>query len=177
MKKIILFLKKKLYRVKGQTMNEAIRNVLTNLNYNYSTLKIDEEENIINLTINLKYGTVDSYIINNKAKKYIEVRNLCSITIPELKRREIAEFIVRTNNILTIGRFDLNMENGDLFFGAANLYDDSLPQSEEVFNNILSFSYQIMEEYVPSVMNIIYTHTLAEKEIFKTNNKVDPSWN
>ena len=49
MKKIIRFLKKKLYRVKGQTMNEAIRNVLTNLNYNYSTLKIDEEENIIDI--------------------------------------------------------------------------------------------------------------------------------
>ena len=177
MRNIVQFFKKKFFVIKGKTMDDVIKKVLTDLNYNYSFLKIDEEENVLKLDITLDYGKVDSYIINNKRQKYIEIRNSCSIIIPELKRKEIAEYITRINNQIVVGKFDLNMENGDLTFGIGSLYDDALPQSESVFKDLLLFPFHIMEKNVPSIMKVIYAETTAKKEFFHIQNKIDPSWN
>ncbi len=176
-KNIIQFIQRKFWKMKDKSMMTIIYRGLNNLSYNFRTLKADEEETVLNLGINLNYGKTDCFITNNKSLRILEIKNFCLNTIPEIKRREIADYIIRINFNLRIGKFDLDFDNGELTYLISYIYDDSLPQSEDIFTKNLSFTFHAMEEYIPGIMNILYANSKAKNEVFKLNKVVDPSWN
>ena len=84
--------------------------------------------------------------------------------VPEGARLAVAETIVRANYGLKVGKFEMDFEEGELRFQAAQiLTEDSLEES--VIDRLLSTTMSMLDMYLPAVLSVIYGNELPKDAI------------
>jgi hypothetical protein len=86
------------------------------------------------------------------------------VRVPEGCRPAIAEALVRANHGLKVGKFELDFDNGDLRFQAAQiLLDDSL--EDETIRRLMGTAMAMLDIYLPAILSVIYGNELPKDAI------------
>ena len=86
------------------------------------------------------------------------------VRVPEGARLAVAETIARANYGLKVGKFEMDFEEGELRFQAAQiLTEDSLEES--VIDRLLSTTMSMLDMYLPAVLSVIYGNELPKDAI------------
>ena len=84
--------------------------------------------------------------------------------VPEDRRKEMAEAVVRANNGLTMGRFDLYMSDGTMEYNSCiPLGDDALTASQ--FDDFLFCALSTTDRYSPAFYRLLYGDDLSPAEV------------
>ena len=90
--------------------------------------------------------------------------SIAPATVPEDKRREMAEFITRANYGMRIGNFEMAFSDGELRYKSSiDVEDDRLSAplvKHMVYPNVL-----MMDKYLPGIMGILYGNKTARQAV------------
>ena len=93
-----------------------------------------------------------------------QVYGCFSVRIPQGSRSDIAEVVARANHGLRVGKFELDMDAGELRFQASQtLTDEEL--DAEVIDRLISTTLTMLDTYVPAVLSVVYGNELPKDAI------------
>ena len=93
-----------------------------------------------------------------------QVYGYSPIRVPEGARRLIAETIARANYGLRVGKFELDCEEGELRFQAAQiLTEDGL--EDDVIGRLMGTTVAMLDLYLPAVLSVIYGNETPQDAI------------
>lgn len=86
------------------------------------------------------------------------------VRVPEGSRPAIAETIARANYGLKVGKFELDIDEGDLRFQAAQiLIDEQL--EDETIRRLIGTTMAMLNAYLPAVLSVIYGNELPKDAV------------
>ncbi len=81
------------------------------------------------------------------------------VRVPIGSRPAVAEAVVRANHGLKVGKFEMDYDEGDLRFQAAQvLVDDDL--ADETIHRLMGTTMAMLNTYLPAVLSVIYGNEL-----------------
>ncbi|APZ93242.1 YbjN domain-containing protein [Fuerstiella marisgermanici] len=84
--------------------------------------------------------------------------------VPEGSRPDIAIAVSRANYGLKVGKFELDMNDGELRYQAALLFDGDLP-ADKVMDRVVYVGLSMMDRYMPAFMSVIYGNEPARDAV------------
>jgi hypothetical protein len=86
------------------------------------------------------------------------------LRVPEGARPAVAETVARANCGLRVGKFELDYDDGEVRFQAAQiLMEDSL--EENVIDRLLGTTMSMLDMYLPAILSVIYGNELPQDAI------------
>ncbi len=128
---------------------EELLHVLDERDIHYST----GEDQSIGTTIR---GDVATYWTAARVEDDLfQVACYSPLRIPEGSRRDIAEAIVRAKHGLRVGRFELDFEDGELFFQVSQILDGEAVGGA-VIDRMIGTAVNMLDVYLPAFMSVVY---------------------
>ena len=150
-------------KMKGKHMNaatERMTEVLRALDWNF---EVDEASEMINAGCKgdngqwrIKLGGLNDFTV--------AILSRFPIDCPEAKRSVCAELLTRINFMMLVGCFEMDYDDGCIFYKTTVPYDGELPQ-HELLNKLLSLNLSTMDRYLPAIMSVIYARTSPAKAL------------
>jgi hypothetical protein len=97
------------------------------------------------------------------------------LMIPKNKRFMICELFTRINFNLCIGSFSLDLNDGEFIYKIGFIGEDTA--TGFVFVQYLKCALNMMDNYIPAIMAVIYANETALKAYNTIENEIDPSEN
>ena len=86
------------------------------------------------------------------------------VRVPAGARPAVAETIARANYNLRIGKFEMDCDEGELRFQAAQiLTEDSL--EDAVIDRLMATTMAMLDRYLPAVLSVIYGNELPKDAV------------
>jgi hypothetical protein len=86
------------------------------------------------------------------------------LRVPEGSRPAIAEAVARANFGLRVGKFEFDIDEGDLRFQASQvMIDDTV--GERVIDRLISTTVAMLDMYLPAFLSVIYGNELPKDAI------------
>ena len=140
---------------------EELIHLLDEREVNYSTN--DEHQSVCT---DLK-GEVAAYRIVahvDAESELFQVYGYSPIRVPEGCRPAIAEAVSRANYGLRVGKFEFNVDEGDLRFQASQaLLSESV--GESVIDRLITTTMAMLDMYLPAFLSVIYGNELPKDAI------------
>jgi hypothetical protein len=140
---------------------EELIHLLDEREVNYSTN--DEHQSVCT---DLK-GEVAAYRIVAQVdaeSELFQVYGYSPIRVPEGSRPAIAEAVARANYGLRVGKFEFNIDEGDLRFQASQaLLSESV--GETVIDRLITTTMAMLDMYLPAFLSVIYGNELPNDAI------------
>ena len=86
------------------------------------------------------------------------------LRVPEGSRPAIAETIARANYGLRVGKFELDVDDGELRFHASQVMTEDTV-GETVIDRLISTTMAMLDMYLPAVLSVIYGNELPKDAI------------
>jgi hypothetical protein len=86
------------------------------------------------------------------------------VDCPEPKRSACAELLTRINFAMALGCFEMDFEDGQLFFKTSIPYGEEPPKQEHL-DNLLSLNMSTMDRFLPAIMQVIYAGVAPAKAL------------
>ena len=93
-----------------------------------------------------------------------QVFGFSPIRIPKGCRPAIAEAVVRANYGLRVGKFELDLDDGELRFQAVQILTDSTLESV-VVDRLIGTTMSMLDMYLPAMLSVIYGNELPRDAI------------
>lgn len=158
-------------------MKTLIKNYLNKNHFKTETVDENESGTLIRTGIALKNANCDVFINIKSDPKLVEITTFLPFIIPQEYRFDVCELIVRLNNLLSVGNFDLDLKNGNLSLKTSFLFNKTLTDFEEIFDLNLYISFHFMNKYIPTIMSIIYSNTSPMEAFNNMENIINPELN
>ena len=93
------------------------------------------------------------------------------VLVPEGCRTAAAETIARANYGLRLGKFELDLDDGEVRFQVSQiLVDDAVGQA--VIDRMIGTTVNMLETYLPALLSVIYANELPKEAIAR----VEAGW-
>jgi hypothetical protein len=93
-----------------------------------------------------------------------QVYGYSPVRVPIGSRPAVAEAVVRANHGLKVGKFEMDYDEGDLRFQAAQiLIDDDL--ADETIHRLIGTTMAMLNTYLPAVLSVIYGNELPKDAV------------
>ena len=158
-------------------MVNTVCEALESVGYRYQKIVEKQIQSVFKLGLAMENGRVDCFIDIRIPDKQVLISAVCPVVIGENKRKPISEFISRANSNLIIGAFDLDFSDGELKYKCNYVYDDTYPQSEEVFLKNLFTSFHMLDKYMPGIMAVLYANLDPRIAISQIEGVTEPTMN
>lgn len=93
---------------------------------------------------------------------------------PPAKRPAIAEFITRANYGLPNGNFEMDFEDGEIRF-KTSMDTEDIELTDAMVRNLVYANVLAMDQYLPGIMNVIYSDMSPDAAINRIENTDDSS--
>ena len=87
-----------------------------------------------------------------------------SLRVPQGSRPAIAEAIARANYGLRVGKFEFEVDEGELRFQASQVMTDDTV-GERVIDRLISTTMAMLDMYLPAFLSVIYGNELPKDAI------------
>lgn len=158
-------------------MISTIENALQEKDLNYTVLHSRPHQKILRLGFSMENGRCDTIIDIRPGSNTVLIYCISPVPVPLNHRQRIAEFITRANFNLILGNFEMDMNNGDVRYKNAFIYDDFQELSDESFLRYLFISLRILDHYLPGIMAVIYGGVTPMQAISAIEDRANPSDN
>ncbi len=158
-------------------MRNTIEQALHSHQLRYHAIVDKDIQTIFKLGVEMDNGRYDCIVDIRPQESQVLIYINSSNLIPVGARVKTAEFITRANYGLIMGNFELDFEDGEVRYKNSYIYDDTFPNSEEVFIRYLFTGLHMIDRYVPGIMSVIYANVTPEAAINQIENVSNPSLN
>lgn len=113
----------------------------------------DDEKGLFRLVFEGKHGDIRVLIVveENLAQVFSHPPN----KVPESFRSAIAEAITRANYGLKVGKFEMDLEDGELRYQTVIPIGSMFPE-DEMLDHVLYVGGAMIDRYLPAFLSIIY---------------------
>ncbi|MCY2989029.1 MAG: YbjN domain-containing protein, partial [Planctomycetota bacterium] len=145
-------------------MNAAYEKLIQHLDERDVRYLTNGESRSICADFRCEVGTYRIIAAVDAESELFQVFGYSPVRVPEGARAAVAETIARANYGLKVGKFEMDFEEGELRFQAAQiLTEDSL--DENVIDRLLSTTMSMLDMYLPAVLSVIYGNELPKDAI------------
>jgi len=112
-------------------------------------------------------GEVASYrVVAHVAadQELFQVFGYSPMRVPEGCRPAIAEAVARANYGLQVGKFELDMNDGELRFQVSHIMIDGVV-GQEVIDRLIGTTIAMLERYLPAFLSVIYGNEVPKDAI------------
>ncbi len=112
-------------------------------------------------------------IISIQDNSKVVVCSICNVKTRENIKMEVMEFIIRANNQICIGKFDMDLdEEGFVSYKTAMIIDDSLDEKtiDLLIKPLLGINFSTFHRFLPFLTGVIYGYLKPQEAIEKLNN-------
>ena len=158
-------------------MQKTILEILEKNNWKVEELSNTSKLTIYQLAIKLENSKVDTFIEISSEHCQLLIYTVCPTNVPENQRLRVSEFITRVNRGLILGNFELDFEDGELRYKSSYVFDDTLPNSEEIFLRNLYATFNAMDKYLPGVFAVVFGNAIPFSVLYQIDKITDPLLN
>lgn len=95
-----------------------------------------------------------------EARKQFIFYSICPVNAPEEKRLAVAEFLIRANYDLSVGKFELDFTNGEILCKTSvDLAERQL--DSPLLGRLVYINLALMDSYLPGIESVIYRDVAA----------------
>lgn len=95
-----------------------------------------------------------------EAQKQFIFYSICPVHAPEEKRLIMAEFLIRVNCDLSIGKFELDFNNGEILCKTSVDFAEKQLDSP-LLKRLIYINLALMDSYLPGIRSVIYNNVSA----------------
>lgn len=115
------------------------------------------------LNYSASYGTAQLRVLIEDNLNF-QIFGATNISAPPGSRRDMSEAIVRANYGMRMGRFELDMRDGEILFHLGIPMGSQLPD-EETLMRLIGLTMSMINRYVPAFLSIIYANEMPQEAI------------
>jgi len=128
---------------------EELLHILDQRDINYSA----DEDQTIRTTLR---GDVSTYWTAARVEDDLfQVACYSPMLIPQGSRRDTAEAVVRANYGLRIGKFEMDLEDGEIRFQVSQILDGDAV-GEAAIDRMIGTAVNMLDTYLPAFMSVVY---------------------
>lgn len=147
--------------------------------YNKIKLMLDELEiqhceqnsNCFTFYIPVKECILKGWLFWDESDDLIIYDSSCEIMVPADTLSTMMEYFTRANYSMTMGAFQLNLEDGSVYYRSYHRIRDSEPTSDLIYE-LIAYSNSAFDYYYPGMMHIIY----GKKTALEARDYVHQKW-
>lgn len=98
-------------------------------------------------------------------RKIFMLYTTCPVFIPENKRTDMSEFINRANSGRLLGKFEFNMDGGEISHSVAIDFNFITSFEPKIFKPALGVSLNAMDNYLPGLLSVLYGNTTPKEAV------------
>jgi hypothetical protein len=145
-------------------MHTAFESLIQHLDEHHVSYLTDNDGRCIWADFRGEVGTYRIIAQVDSDHELFQVFGLAPIRVAAGCRPAIAETLARVNYGLKVGKLEMDVEDGELRFQAAQiLADDNLPGS--VIHRLIGTTMAMLDRYLPAVLSVIYGNELPKDAI------------
>jgi hypothetical protein len=146
------------------TMNAAYEKLIQHLDDQNIGYWTRSEDRSICTDFRGEVGTYRIFAQVDADSGLFQVFGYSPVLVPAGARAVIAEAVARTNFCMQVGKFELDYDQGDLRFHAAQiLSDDDL--EDETIGRLLGTTMVMLNTYLPAFLSVIYGNELPKEAL------------
>ncbi|MEQ8225756.1 MAG: hypothetical protein ABRQ37_25815 [Candidatus Eremiobacterota bacterium] len=99
------------------------------------------------------------------------IRSMFNGKVQGKRVKEMMEYVIRSNDNLMIGNWDIDLDNGSITYKTSAIFDEKLDsKSIDLFlHSLFGINIVTFDRHIPFIMEIIYGKLSAKKAIQKYN--------
>jgi len=109
-------------------------------------------------------GDFPTIVIVDEEDRMLQISSICPVNITKEKMPVLAELIVRINNYLLLGLFDLHMDGETLEF-RLGIKVHRIDLEYEILDLLLSGNSSVMDHFLPIITSVAYGNVSPKKAI------------
>jgi len=142
---------------------QSVINYLDSKDFNYSSYP---EEKRITLSMSGKNANYRMVARVTHEEKYLQISTYFPFFVREEKfRGSVAELITRANYGMPVGKFEMDMTDGEVRFHVTHVIDGEMV-SEEHIERLFMTSYYTTDRYFPAFMQHLHAGYTPEDAVF-----------
>jgi hypothetical protein len=98
------------------------------------------------------------------------VYTTCPVFISENKTTDISEFVNRANSCRLLGKFEFNVDEGEISHSVAIDFSYITAFEKKIFKTSLAISLKAMDDYLPGLLNVLYANKSPKEVIDEIEN-------
>ena len=115
----------------------------------------NEDQSMISFNLSGTNGVFQCSAYDQRDKNRFIFFTYCISTCPEDIRIRMAELLMRLNNTIFFGNFELNFETGQIKFKTSIFYEN-LELTETAIDSLIIGNVFMMDDCTPAIMKLIY---------------------
>ncbi|MEH1900614.1 MAG: YbjN domain-containing protein [Nostoc sp.] len=132
---------------------------------NWEYLRQDNEP-ILHMGFEGKNGRWSCYAKVRELEQQCAFYSICPITVPNNRYLAMAEFLTRANYSLIVGNFEMNMDDGKIYYKTSLDFEgDRL--SLMLIKQLVYSNVEIMDRYLPGIEVVASSEILPREAIAK----------
>jgi hypothetical protein len=159
--------------INNKSLKDKIEDILKIEKLKFFEIIENNNQVVLELKMRLEIGLIDCYVDIREKANLVKIKSITSIRLPENKKNEISNYLNIANNMLSFGHFEVEYINGDIHVVTYFLCEDLEKDLTEIFKRNLYTNFNIMDYYMPGVMDIIYKDIDALTAINNVNNTLN----
>ncbi|MFW5720070.1 MAG: YbjN domain-containing protein [Candidatus Dojkabacteria bacterium] len=112
-------------------------------------------------------GSWECYMRYKELQQRVIFYSVCPINATEKSLDQVTEFVIRVNDGLIIGNFELHLESGLIRFKTSVDVDGVNKDFKNILRNLAYANVMIMDLYMPGIMLVISRAASAKEAIEK----------
>jgi hypothetical protein len=151
MKQLLLKLKN---IISMKSLFESVTSVLTLNGIKYD---INDEQNRIRFGISARNGNWQVVINIDEETRKLSFSSVCPIHTPDSRQTAMCELLNRMNDSIFMGRFSMDVEDGEIRFQTSAAFPESY-LGDETVNWMFQSNVTTFDTYLPALIAVIYRH-------------------
>lgn len=123
----------------------------------------DEDSNLVTLDFGGDHGSY-RILIQITEGSLLQAYGLPGIKVPMGAVNDVALAVTRANYALKLGKFELDLNDGELRFHIAVPFDEYLP-ADSVLDQCVHVGVAMLDRYLPAFLSVIYGNEPAKSAI------------
>lgn len=103
-----------------------------------------------------------SYFVTDEKLKFFRILSFADFKVPENKRSEAAEYLMRVNCVRSIGSFDIDFNDGEVKY-KIGVDVEGGELVHKMIQNMTVDCHAAMDKYIPGLLKVIYGDVSPEK--------------
>ena len=134
------------------------------------------DQTILRLDVSGRNGEWLCYANADEEGEYFSFYSTCPVKVPESKRVVMSELLTRINYGLRLGNFELDFSDGEIRYKTSiRVKDDRVTTA--LIKHLVYANVGMMDEYLPSIMALLYGNLSPQDAIAKVEGESDAEWN
>ncbi len=126
--------------------------------------RFEEDETVLQFDVSGQNAYYKGYVYTEENLRHMVVLVFVPNLVPENKRIAVAEFFNRANYGLSVGNFELDMEDGEARYRVAvDIEGGEL--STTMVENMVGMGFILIDRYYPGIMALLYSDATPAEAI------------